>query len=148
MWRLERGFGLGIMGVAFSAGGFSLLRFTETPALLTLALPLVWLLFLGLLIWLPFRQWAVWGYRIDQGLLEICHGVIVRTSVLIPLSRLQHVDVSQGILERQFELASLVVHTAGTASPSHTIPGLPLATAHALRDQLVETARLELDRED
>jgi membrane protein YdbS with pleckstrin-like domain len=57
---------------------------------------------------------------------------------LLPLSRLQHVDLHRGPLERAFGLASLILHTAGTHEARITIPGLDADEAVRLRDRLVE----------
>ena len=54
---------------------------------------------------------------------------------------MQHTDVSQGPLERRFGLATLVVHTAGTAHASVELPGLQHAVAIEVRDFLVTAGR-------
>jgi hypothetical protein len=45
--------------------------------------------------------------------------------------------VSQGPLERKFELGTLTIHTAGTENASVAIDGLAHVTAIELRDKLV-----------
>jgi membrane protein YdbS with pleckstrin-like domain len=54
------------------------------------------------------------GYRVDQDGIEIRKGVFWRSVANVPRSRIQHTDVSQGPLERNFELSTLHVYTAGT----------------------------------
>jgi uncharacterized protein len=54
------------------------------------------------------------------------------------VTRLQHVDLRRGPVERQFGLATLVLHTAGTHAASITIPGLDADEAVRLRDRLAE----------
>jgi hypothetical protein len=44
--------------------------------------------------------------------------------------------VSQDILEREFALGRLIVHTAGSRSSDVVIPGLPLDTAERMRDEV------------
>jgi membrane protein YdbS with pleckstrin-like domain len=63
---------------------------------------------------------------------------------MIPLTRLQHVDLKRGPLDRRYDVASLEVHTAGTAQASHEIPCLSAEVGVALREQLIAAA--ELDR--
>jgi membrane protein YdbS with pleckstrin-like domain len=86
----------------------------------------------------PPRVFRAWQWRIDARVLEIRSGLLFQRTRLLPLSRLQHVDLERGPLERRFGLASLVLHTAGTHSASITIPGLDANEAVSLRDHLVE----------
>ena len=90
-----------------------------------------------LLYWYPARAYESWGYRMDQKVLETRSGIWWRKTHLLPLSRLQHVDLNRGPLERAHGLASLVLHTAGTHDASLVIPGLDADEAVRLRDQLV-----------
>jgi membrane protein YdbS with pleckstrin-like domain len=69
--------------------------------------------------------------------LEIRRGVIWRRVINLPLSRVQHTDVQQGPVQRRYGVASLVVHTAGTAAASVTLAGLSYETALRIRDFLV-----------
>lgn len=101
-----------------------------------------WFVILVLLVWLsiwrPPRLYRSWGYRIDEKVLETRSGLIIRVLRLLPLSRLQHVDLHRGPLERWFGLASLVLHTAGTHEATITIPGLDADEAVRLRNHLAE----------
>ena len=98
-----------------------------------------------LLIWWPRWRYDAWSYRLGPELLEVSYGIVTRTSVAIPLSRVQHVDLHRGPLERRWGLASLEIHTAGTQNASHTIPGLDAAGASRLRDQLLDVANRGAD---
>jgi uncharacterized protein len=95
------------------------------------------LLFGGLWsLWYPARAYRAWGYRVEDRVLEIRSGVWFRVVRFLPLSRLQHVDLHRGPLERAHGLASLTLHTAGTREASLGIPGLADAEAEGLRDRL------------
>jgi membrane protein YdbS with pleckstrin-like domain len=89
--------------------------------------------------WYPRRAFQAWSYRLDGRVLELRSGVWFRLVRLLPLTRLQHVDLQRGPLERSFGLASLVLYTAGTQEASIAIPGLADAEAVRLRDTLVAT---------
>lgn len=54
----------------------------------------------------------------------------------VPASRVQHVDLKHGPLERRAKVATLVVHTAAVHLSGITVRGLDAADAHVLRDQL------------
>jgi hypothetical protein len=77
------------------------------------------------------------SYRLDARGIEIRRGVLWREQIAVPRNRIQHTDVSQGPLERQFGLATLLVHTAGTEHARVSLPGLRHETALAIRDHLV-----------
>lgn len=100
-----------------------------------------WILAAALFIWLsirrPRRAYAAWRYRIDDRVLETRSGIIFQRTRLLPLRRVQHVDLERGPIERRFGLASLVLFTAGTHSAKTTIEGLDSDDAVALRDHLI-----------
>ena len=77
-------------------------------------------------------------YRLDAHGVTIRRGVVWRTVTSVPTSRVQHTDVSRGPLERYFDLATLVIHTAGTRDASVALSGLGHREAVALRDRLIE----------
>ena len=54
--------------------------------------------------------------------------------IVVPLRRVQHLDVTQGLVEREYGVGTLVVHTAGTRDATVSVPGLPYAEAERLRD--------------
>jgi membrane protein YdbS with pleckstrin-like domain len=62
----------------------------------------------------------------------------------VPRSRVQHLDIERGPIERHFGLATLILHTAGTRRQAIRQSGLPDADAVALRDALVPAS----DRHD
>ena len=55
----------------------------------------------------------------------------------VPRSRVQHIDVAQGPLIRRFELAQLIIHTAGTEHATVELNGLAHDVALRLRDFLI-----------
>ncbi|MBX3276642.1 MAG: PH domain-containing protein [Acidobacteria bacterium] len=103
--------------------------------------PVAWLALAACALWFcrwrPNRVYRAWAYRIDGRVLETRSGVWFRLVRLLPLNRLQHVDLQRGPLERMFGLASLVLYTAGTSSASITVPGLDHEEAARLRDHLI-----------
>lgn len=93
---------------------------------------------------MPSRRWHSWGYRLGADELHVGHGIVTRVYTVVPLHRVQHIDVAQGPVERRFDLAHLVLHTAGTRSSAVTIPGLRPADAEAMRDAIRTHIRQDL----
>lgn len=85
----------------------------------------------------PSLAYARWRFSVDDELMLMRYGIIYHEEKAIPISRLQHVDLTRGPIERLFGLATLVVFTAGTEAASFRLPGLAVDRAHALRDQIL-----------
>ena len=144
LWSLSGWIGCGSLLLIGSAGLIALWLNTPAPRLVLCLLWLALACFFYLqAIWLPPRKYEAWSFFLSSEILELRFGVIWRKSVLIPISRLQHVDLHRGPLERRLGLSTLEVHTAGTRNASHQIPGLPEDEAIELRDELVRKAKLE-----
>jgi membrane protein YdbS with pleckstrin-like domain len=77
------------------------------------------------------------SYRVDNEGIEIKRGVVWRRIISIPRSRVQHTDVSQGPLERNYGLGTLIIYTAGTEHARVQLPGLDHRVALLIRDHLL-----------
>lgn len=91
----------------------------------------------------PARRHRAWGYRLADDELRVAHGVWTRVETHVPLARVQHVDVSQGPIERAFRVCRLILHTAGTANSVVVLPGLSRTTAETIRDEVRSRVREE-----
>lgn len=87
--------------------------------------------------WLGHRRWKFAAWRLDEHGLQVRRGRWWRKEILVPRSRVQHLDIERGPIERHFGLATLIVHTAGTRLHAVRQPGFLDADAVALRDALV-----------
>ena len=100
-----------------------------------------WFPVAGLLLWLAVRWPAInyrhSRYRLDANGIEIWSGVVWRDAVFVPRSRIQHIDLSRGPIERSYGLATLAIHTAGTEHSRVELRGLDYGVALALRDALL-----------
>jgi uncharacterized protein len=85
-------------------------------------------------ILLPARRFRSWGYAMTDDELHIQSGIWTRARTVVPFGRVQHIDVSQGPVERRFGLGRLVLHTAGTLGSAVSLPGLTHEDAERMRD--------------
>jgi membrane protein YdbS with pleckstrin-like domain len=139
MWRVGRIMGLAIIFLFYAVAGWIFFRVFDKnylPDLLPLVLlgmtvPVL-LQLLNLLLYPPleYRQWA---YLITGDRIEIKKGLFFHTTRIIPISRIQHVMVSEGPLARHYHLASVTIHTAGG---SMKIEGLTRETAAEICESL------------
>ncbi len=137
IWTIKFASFLGSMVVAamlyeiyiyFSGGQFPL-----PPGLLTGALVILSILVTTLVPRLRYKYWR-FDLRTEELYLE--RGILNRVRTIVPLRRIQHLDVSQNILEREFNLSKLIVHTAGSRSSDVVLPGLRFEEAEQLRDDV------------
>ncbi|WP_328796964.1 PH domain-containing protein [Luteimonas deserti] len=134
--------------------GVGTLARTRTP--LSLATDGVWLAIAGaalLLIpawtvWLARRRWLRTRWRLDDDGFGIRRGHMWRSDTRVPGSRVQHLDIRRGPLERAFGLSTLIVHTAGTRNSAVSVSGLGHAEAERLRDALAARAARDDDHDD
>jgi hypothetical protein len=75
-------------------------------------------------------------WKLDAEGLWLRTGRMWRKETRVPASRVQHVDLKHGPLERRFRLATLVVHTAAVHLSGITVRGLDETDAQHLRDAL------------
>jgi hypothetical protein len=110
------------------------------PGPVYLAIFGIWLLLLSSFLLLAYRWPAArhrhLRYLVEEDGLCIRRGVFWRKAIWIPITRVQHTDVSQGPMQRKFGLGTLTVHTAGTAGASISLVGLEHGIASRLSDHL------------
>ena len=102
-------------------------------------LGVAWLI-VPLALWLARRlEWRRIGYALDSDRLLIRTGWWRRRTTILPLSRIQSVDLRESFVSRWFGTASLQFGVAGGSSlAGHSIPAIPRQGARDLRDRLLE----------
>jgi uncharacterized protein len=91
----------------------------------------------------PARVYRRLRYRLTLRVLQVVRGWMFHTDTVVPLVRVQHLDVVRGPLDKMFGTASLVVHTAGTHNSIVTVPGLAPERAAEIRDVIREHVRTD-----
>ncbi|MXZ55159.1 MAG: PH domain-containing protein [Gammaproteobacteria bacterium] len=91
-------------------------------------------LFVLLISW-PRMEFPHRGYALRELDIAQKHGLVTRYLATAPFSRVQHVAVSQGVLDRMLSLATLQIYTAGGVS---SIKGFHVDCAHAIREHILE----------
>ncbi len=124
-----------IIGALAGEIGEALMRGTFLLPVLILAILLVFMV--------PVRRYNARGYNMAEDRLRVVRGLMFRSDTIVPFSRVQHIDVEQGPIERAFGLARLVLHTAGTHNASVTLPGLAQDDAAAMREDIRQHVKRE-----
>ena len=103
------------------------------------------LLGVALGIWIGTKQFRHCYWRLDEHGLAVRRGRLWQRETRVPITRVQHLDLKHGPWQRRRQLATLVVHTAGTRHSSVNVPHLDAQDAQRLRDRLGR--QIDLDDE-
>lgn len=92
----------------------------------------------------PFYRQKTWRYEIHDRFIQLKYGVLEKKHLLIPMTKVQYVNMNQGIILRKYKLANI---TIGTMASTHEIPAIPIEEAKKLRLQIAHLAQIT-DTED
>lgn len=81
-------------------------------------------------------------FEVDEEEIRICKGIWWISDILIPMVKVQHVELASGPIMRRNELAHVVIVTAATR---HTIYGLERDNAEAVQKRIAVWARVRED---
>lgn len=130
---------LSTVAIPAGAAGFLLAIIADSPA----GLPAPWLAgVLGLLlgagfgVWLGLKQYHCSFWRHDAEGLAVRRGRFWLRETRVPATRVQHLDLKRGPLQHRRDLATLVVHTAGSRNSAVSVANLDAARAERLREAL------------
>ena len=93
----------------------------------------------------PARRYQRLGYALHPTMLQVVRGWLFHSDTIVPLVRVQHIDVTRGPLEKAFGTATLIVHTAGTHNSIVTLPGLAPDKASSIRDEIRRHIRSDFE---
>lgn len=85
-------------------------------------------------LWLGVKRYTHTAWKLDVDGFAVRRGRLWQTHTHVPASRVQHLDLKRGPIERRYGLATLVLHTAGTRLNAVQLSGMEDADAEALRD--------------
>ncbi|PFD36463.1 hypothetical protein CN285_22010 [Bacillus cereus] len=82
-----------------------------------------------------------WRYEIDEQYIQLKHGgKLMKTHLIIPMTKVQYVNTSQGPLLQKFGLSTIKI---GTMASEHEIPAIPEKKAIKLRENIASFARVK-----
>jgi hypothetical protein len=94
--------------------------------------------------WFGAKRYRTTAWRLDDEGFAYRRGRVFFRETRVPASRVQHLDLRHGPLERHWRLATLVIHTAGSKMSAVSVTGLDTEDAEQLRDRLAR----QLDADD
>ena len=120
----------------------ALFYFVESFQSIYILLPvLTGILVVAVLVWFAITaDFSNSGYALREKDVLYRSGWLRRSIQVVPLSRVQHVSVQSGPIERRYDLASVSLYTAGAEQADLTIRGINSATALQVKNWI--TAQL------
>ena len=146
LFVLTHAFGYGIAATIASAQGATLLSTVIHATVVfpvTIALGLIAGIAFG--AWLGVKQYRYTYWRLDRDGFALRRGRMWQRESRVPASRVQHLDIKRGPMERKYGLATLVIHTAGTKLNTVSVGGLDAGDAERLRDELAQRIEADVD---
>lgn len=140
-WLAALGGAMGFAPLGFPV--FFLVRASDVASPWLVA-PAVALLAAAAGAWIGVRRHRRTLWKLDEEGFALRRGNWWRNETHVPISRVQHLDLKRGPLERGLSLSTLVVHTAGTRMAAVSVSGLDAGDAERLRDTLAR----QLDHDD
>jgi membrane protein YdbS with pleckstrin-like domain len=145
-WRLESLLGYSIliviMAVALVVASLAGVMSTAIGSVLLISAGLLVAALVISLAVVPEVRYRRWRYSVAEQEIRLREGLVILTTTVVPMARVQHVDTSQGPIMRSLGLTQ--VHFS-TAAGRHTIPGLTDEHAAQLRDRIATLARISDD---
>ncbi len=133
--------GRSIFGVLVLTGAAVLAVAVKDGVVATVVMSIA-ILYVAALMALAVAEVRRLGYQLREHDLSLRSGVIQHRVASLPYSRVQHINIGRGPLERLFGLASLAVSSAG---PNIGIPGLTEAEAQRIKVFITERADVQED---
>ena len=73
-------------------------------------------------------------------------GWMWKSMTTVPFNRVQHCDIKQGLIDRQFGLSKLTIYTAGGHSADLMIPGLLPDTAEQIKSYILTSTEQSIEK--
>jgi len=125
---------LGLIGI----GATILLIFINEIRTYTFLITAIYAALIAILFLLFRASFKKRGYAIRTHDVIYKSGIIAESTTIVPLNRIQHIELNEGILSRVFHLGSLQLFTAGGQTGHIHISGIPIEEAKNIRDLLLK----------
>lgn len=92
------------------------------------------LIFAILYVWLTKVFFTQKKYSINEKNVTYRSGVLFQSTVIVPFSRIQHIEIDEGPFERYLGLTALSIYTAGDSGKDLLIKGLKIEKALEIKE--------------
>ena len=120
--------------------GFFLIAYFSSgniPIKVLIGVPFIFVVLFVLKLVLVILGFPKKGYLLREQDVSYRSGLLIYKLTTIPFNRIQHVEVSQNMVEKSFGLSSVKVFTAGGSVSDLSIPGILPDKAHQIESFLL-----------
>lgn len=142
VWQIHGGITFGLLLIINAIFGYVVFRFEWSYVFLAISSVLIVLIFIIQTWFIPKIRYRRFKYEILDEEIYIQRGIIIVTRTLVPMTRIQHVDTTQGPVLKRYKLMTVTISTAAT---THEIPALSEGEADGLRNEIAVLARVTDD---
>ncbi|EOR20013.1 MULTISPECIES: PH domain-containing protein [Clostridium] len=148
-WTISRLIGAFITSIVLIAGeiffsriidDFNKVRFIFTISIISLVIILLINSFIS-----PTIEYKQWRYKITNDKIEFIEGIYFVRKVIIPIIRIQHIQLNQGPINKFFDLYDISIFTAGG---QHKIPNIDSERAEEISEYLKEVIKNKISKEN
>lgn len=146
-YKTVRLVGAGIFSIVLLLAGMGLIFFRQHLGVFALA---GFGVIGGLAIWnLVYHaiSFPYMSYALREKDISYQSGWMWKSAITIPFNRVQHCDIKQGLLDRQFGLSKLTIYTAGGQNSDMEIPGLTPETAEKMKSYILGATEHAVENE-
>ncbi|WP_293788645.1 PH domain-containing protein [uncultured Pedobacter sp.] len=136
-WKIIRINLLIIFGLLGMIMGILICFIDEVKANSTWMIP-VYVAFSGSFFFLFSASFKKRGYAIRTHDIIYKRGIIAESTTIVPLNRIQHIELNEGLFSRMYKLGSLQLFTAGGQTGHIHISGIAIDEAKRIRDLLLK----------
>lgn len=98
-------------------------------------------------LWFSTRSAKAKRYALRKRDLSFQSGVWFKNWITVPFNRVQHCEISKGVLDSSFDLVELRIYTAGGSGSDLVIPGLDPTIANQVKEYVIGKI-MEMDEEE
>lgn len=91
----------------------------------------------------PIIQHKRWKYIVMEDRIEFVHGIYFLTTTIIPMVRIQHINIEEGPIDRIYKIAKIKINTAGG---SHNIEGIPKEKALEISNYIKDRIQFKVNK--
>jgi membrane protein YdbS with pleckstrin-like domain len=104
----------------------------------------------GVLLFMIFRaSFKKRGFALREKDMIYKSGIIAETTTIVPLNRIQHVALDEGIFSRIFKLGKLQIYTAGGQTGHLMVSGIEIEKAKSMKELLLrKLAQIDIQAQE
>jgi uncharacterized protein len=139
IWRIYEWIQIAVIVIVLAVFWILSIKFDWPIIMISIMTVIAVLYCIASYIFIPTIRWKVFSYEVREQEIEIQSGVFIVKRTIIPIIRVQHVEVAHGPIIKQKDLANIDITTAAT---THTISLLSMEEADCLRHKIADLVKV------